>query len=150
MTRALEFSGVVTNGKLPKDISERIGSVISGMEGKRLVVAIREQKKRRSLQANAYLWAAVYPPIVAMFRDAGNMVDDEDVHAYLKEHVGKLSQILVLPDGEVVKIPGSTSKLTTTEFQDYIAKVSAWAAEFGVGVPLPHEQFQQPIEEKVA
>ena len=143
MTRGVEFSGVVTGGRLPAKVAEQLATVIRLAEGKRVVVAVREQKRTRSNQQNAYLWGAVYPPIVAMFRDAGNMVDAEDVHLFLKLRVGKLSQVFVTPDGEVIKSLGSTAKLTTTEFMDYVERVREWAAGFDVIIPLPDEAGQE-------
>lgn len=139
MTKALEFSGTVVNGKLPQKVSEQIMAVLRSAEGKRVTVSIREQKRVRSLSANAYYWGVVIPPIVAMFRDEGNMVDAEDTHEFLKEHVGKVRQVIVTPDGEVVRAAGSTAKLSTAEFGDYVAKIKAWAAEFGIHIPEPGE-----------
>ena len=98
-------------------------------------------KKRRSLNQNAYYWGCVLPPIVAMFREHGSNVDAEDVHAFLKDNVGKLKQVFVTPDGEVLSGPGSTAKLGTMEFEVYLEKVRAWAAEvLGIAIPLPNEQ----------
>jgi hypothetical protein len=74
-----------------------------------------------------------------MFRDAGNYVDAEDVHGFLKEHVGKLSRVIVTPDREVVKAPGSTTKLSTQEFEVYLEKIRAWAAGYGCVIALPNE-----------
>jgi hypothetical protein len=138
---ALEFSGLVANGKLPREVAERVASTIRRMEGKRLVIAIKEQKRKRSNQANAYLWGVVYPPIVAAFRDHGNVVDSEDVHLFCKQHVCKLQKSLVTPDGEVLHLVGSTRIFSTIEFSDYIEAVRAWAVEtLGVTIPLPYEE----------
>lgn len=139
--KALEFSGLVTSGKLPPQVAQAIASAIRRLEGKRLVVSLREQKRRRSTRQNAYYWGCCLPVIVEMFREAGNMVDAEDVHSYLKSEVGKLAQVLVTPDGEVLKAPGSTTKLSTQEFEVYLEKVRAWAASFGLSIPLPHEEI---------
>ena len=144
MTRGVEFSGQVTGGKLPAKVSEQIAAVIRNAEGKRVVVAVREQKRTRSNQQNRHYWGCVIPPIVAMFRDAGSMVDAEDVHEFLKLRVAKIKQVMVTPDGEVHTSLGSTAKLTTTEFMDYVEKIRAWAVEFGVAIPLPDEQEEAP------
>jgi len=138
--QTLEFSGLITAGKLPPSVSQQITSCLSGFEGKRVIVAIREQKKRRSLNQNAYLWSVVYGRIVDVFREYGNNVDAEDVHAYCKDNIGKLKQVFVTPNGEVLTGPGSTAKLSTIEFEVYAEKVRAWAAEtLGIGIPLPNE-----------
>jgi hypothetical protein len=139
---ALEFSGIVTNGKLPREVSERIASTIRRMEGKRLLIVIKEQKRQRSNKQNRYYFGVIVMMVTEMFREAGNYVGAEEVHDFLKEHVGNLRQIIVTPDGEVLKILGSTTKLSTQEFEVYMEKVRAWAAGFGLIIPLPHEEVQ--------
>lgn len=128
-------------GKIPAPVMHRLLDAVAKMDGKRLILALREQKRRRSLNQNAYYWGCVLPPIVQMFREAGNAVDAEDVHAYLKEHVGKLKQVFVTPDGEVLTGSGSTAKLSTQEMEVYLEKVRVWAAEYGVAIPLPNEHI---------
>lgn len=137
--QSLEFSGQVTDGKLPKAVSERIAAVIRQFDGKRVVVTVKEQKRRRSLNQNAFYWGVVVQMVTQMFRDAGNYVDPEDVHDFLKLRVGKLTQVFVSPDGKVIKSIGSTTKLSTQEFEVYLERIRAWAAEFGLVIPLPNE-----------
>lgn len=124
-----EYTGTVTGGRLPRELAEKIARVVRSLDGKRVCVKIEEAKRKRSLQANAYLWAGVYPPIVAAFRDYGNAVDAEDVHLYCKQHVAKLKRVLVTPDGEVLHTVGSTADFTPSQMADYIAVVKAWAKE---------------------
>jgi hypothetical protein len=61
------------------------------------------------------------------------------VHEFLKLRVGKLAQNVVDPNGEVHKTLGSTTKLSTMEFEAYMTKIKAWAAEFGLQIPEPGE-----------
>lgn len=136
----IDIPFLATGGFIPTSVLQRLGLAVARMEGKRLIVTLKEQKRRRSLNQNAYYWGCVLPPIVLMFRDAGNNVDAEDVHSYLKEHVGKLKQVFVTADGEILTGAGSTSKLSTVEMEVYLEKVRAWAAEHGVGIPLPNEE----------
>ena len=138
----LELPFKPESGKPATAVLHRLLDAISRAGDKRLVLTLKEQKKRRSLSQNAVYWGVVLPPIVAAFREHGNNVDAEDVHCYLKEHVGKLKQHFITPDGEVLTGPGSTAKLTTMEFEDYLAKVRAWAAEtLAVAVPMPNESI---------
>lgn len=140
MTRALEFVCPVVDGRLPERDAKRIGSAIRGLDGKRVVISIEEAKKTRSSQQNRYYWGVVVKLITDTFRDAGNMVNAEDVHDFLKQHVGKLSQVLVTAEGEVFRGPGSTARLTTTEFSNYIEAVRAWAADvLDLKIPSPDE-----------
>lgn len=136
-----ELSFTVTPaGHMPGNEHRQFDDCIRSMAGKRVVVRISQYQKKRSNNQNAYLWGVVYPPIVQAFRDAGNDTDDEDIHNYLKEHVGKLKRVIVTPDGEVLHVAGSTKRLTTSEMEVYLEKVRAWAAEtLGVAISLPNE-----------
>lgn len=137
---AAEYIGTVTGGRLPLEMAAKIAALVRSMDGKKLCFSISEVKRRRSGNQNRYYWGVVIPPIVQVFREAGNSVDAEDVHSYLKEHVGKLSQVLVTPDGEVLRSLGSTAKLSTMEMETYLEKVRCWAAEtLGIEIGLPNE-----------
>lgn len=135
-----EFIAQVSGaGLLPGKTSREIADLIRSMPGKRVRIRVGLYRKKRSSHQNAYYWGVVVPLVTGMFRDAGNYCDEEDVHAFLKLRVGKLSQVIVTPDGEVVKTLGSTARLTTTEFSAYVEMIRAWAAEFGLSIPLPWE-----------
>lgn len=120
-------------------VRDQIAEAFRSLEGKRVCVSIKEVKRRRSNNQNAYYFGCVIPSIVAMLREFGNDVDELTVHDYLKQEVGKLSRVIVLPDGEVKRVLGSTKALTTMEFEVYLEKCRAFAAEHGVQVPLPNE-----------
>lgn len=143
MSDALELPFVAAEGRIPTHVWERLGEAVSHLPGKRFVLSLKEVKRKRSLSQNAYYWGVVVAEITRMFRDAGNYVDDEDVHEFLKLRVGKLSRTIVTPDGEVHKSLGSTTKLSTMEFEVYLERVRAWSAEFGCVIPLPNERVSQ-------
>jgi hypothetical protein len=139
MSDLLELPFKPENGKPPTSVLHRFLDAVSKAGDKRLILTLREQKRRRSLNQNSYYWGVVIPAITEMFREHGNYVDGDDVHEFLKLRVGKLAQIFVTPDGEVQKGPGSTAKLSTMEFEVYLERVRAWAAEHGVVIALPNE-----------
>ena len=118
------------------------------LAGKRVTIKLSLYRKRRSNNQNAYYWSVIIPAITAMFREYGNNVDGDDVHEFLKLRVGKLAQVFVTPDGEVMKGLGSTTKLSTMEFEVYLEKCRAFAAEHGVAIGLPNEEVNQPTEEE--
>lgn len=139
MANCLEIPFKAERGKIPASVLQRLAEAVAALEGKRLILALKEQKRKRSLNQNAYYWSVVVPAVTQMFREHGNYVDDEEVHEFLKMRVGKLAQVYVTPDGEVLKGPGSTAKLSTMEFEVYLEQVRAWAAGLGVAIPLPNE-----------
>lgn len=142
------FTCTVAGGRLPEQTSLKVASVIRSLDGKQITISVQEHKRKRSNQANAYLWGVVYPAMVAAFREHGNMVDSDDVHTFCKLHVAKLKQVLVTPDGEVLHTVGSTSRLSTAEFMDYVTAVKSWAKEvLGIDISEPNEQLNQPERE---
>lgn len=140
MSDVLEIPFKATGGRVPASVWQRLGAAVAGLEDKTLVLSLKEQKRKRSLNQNAYYWGVVVEAVTQMFREHGNYVDAEEVHEFLKLRVGKLSRVIVTPDGEIVKSLGSTAKLSKLEFEAYLERVRAWAAEFGCVIPLPNEQ----------
>lgn len=135
----IEFTGIVENGHLPDATRQQIASTLKKVEGKRITIAISEMKRARSLSQNAFYWSVVVPQVQDMFTDNGMDADSEEVHSYLKEHVGGLKVILTEPSGGKKTVPGSSRKLTTGQWEDYMTKIRAWAAQFNVHIPLPNE-----------
>lgn len=146
MTGGLSIPARITDGKLPARVFQELTRLAKRFEGKTLVIEVREQKRRRSSNQNAYYFGVVVKLVAQMFRDAGNWVDEDEVHEFLKQHVGKLSQNVVTPDGEVLKVPASTKRLSTMDFEVYLDRIRTWAAEYGCMIPLPNEPF--PTEAK--
>lgn len=139
MKNCVQFFSPVENGHITKGCREAIAKALQSLNGKFAKITIEEKKKVRSLAANRYYWGYVIPPIVNMFNEHGNNVDAEQVHEFLKDEVGKLSQVVILPDGGRKKISGSSANLETMEFQEYLLKVKVWASDWGVYIPDPEE-----------
>lgn len=140
MSREAEFTCKVSGGRIPASVAAKIAEVVRRMDGKTLRFSIGEVKRKRSNNQNSYMWGVVIEHITQAFRDAGNPVDKDDVYAFLKAHVWKLSQVFVTCEGEVLRGPGSTRHLSTTEMEARLEEARAWAAEvLGISVPLPNE-----------
>lgn len=148
MSKGVEFTCRVANGRIPPKTAEQIAKVVRNADGKQIIITLAEVKRKRSNQQNAYYWGVVVQAVLEVFREAGNMVDADDVHLFLKLHVGKLAQVIVTPGGKVIKSLGSTAKLSTVEFSNYIERIRAWAMEvLDIDIPSPDEQFSQPTKE---
>ena len=140
MADILDIPFKATDGKIPASVWRRLVEAVTRLDGKTLIVSLKEQKRNRSLNQNAFYWGVVIPAVTQMFRDAGNYLDPEETHEFLKHQVGKLSRVVVTPDGEVIKTVGSTSKLSKMEFEVYQEQIRAWAAQWGCVIPFPHEE----------
>jgi hypothetical protein len=139
MRDELIVQSLVTGCRLDGASREAIKKALERMEGKRVRIALSEVKKRRSLSQNRFYFGVVIPIIRSMFEKAGTFADSEEVHTYLKSRVGKMEKRIALPDGSQWYTIGSSSKLTTGEWEDFITAIRAWAADFGVIVPIPNE-----------
>lgn len=107
-------------------------------EDAELLVTVKRQRARRSLQSNAYYWSAV----VGTLSDHTGYTPDE-IHELLKAKF--LPKRLAVCDGNGEErgefvIGGSTTVLDNVQFSDYIRAIKLWASEeLGCYIPEPNE-----------
>lgn len=106
---------------------------LAKLQGKRVAVTVKADRKHRTLQANAYLWKVVYGLIAEW---SGH--EPEEIHEAMKEKFLNRTT-LDLPNMKTLVVPPSTASLDTVEFAIYIDRVRRWAAESGVNIPDPNE-----------
>jgi hypothetical protein len=141
MSDVLELSCLVTNGRIPLEVSQAVAAALRRMDGKRVIISLRKHVNRRSDRQNRAYWGIIVPRVLEMFTDAGNDTTKEEIHEYLKEHVGgpMFARVLIDPDGERRPVVRSSTTLTTVEWEDFMEKIRAWAAERGLILPMPKE-----------
>lgn len=135
----------ITSGKMQPEVVQAIVAELSRHNEKDICVTIERKRKKRSLSQNSYYWGIVIPSCRAILEEYGNEVDDEETHSFLKEHVGKLTGSVVDGKGRRA-ITKSSASLSTAEFEQYILRVTVWAATEGVVIPSPNEHLTPPIE----
>lgn len=98
-------------------------------------ITVAEWKRTRSNEQNAYLWGVVYTTILQHLPGW----DADDLHEYF---LGEWSgwEVLEGLGRKRLKPVRRSSKLSTTEFMDFIAFIQRTMAERGVYVPDPNEQ----------
>ena len=94
--------------------------------GKPLAVTVAEYKDKRNLQQNRLYWAFLHQ-IEEQAMIERRRYSDECWHDYFR---GKFIGFEDMPDGS--KRPMSTTKLSVSEFADYVTKVTVYAVELGV------------------
>lgn len=103
-------------------------------------VTVEPYKKRRSLEQNAYLWGVCYPTIL---RDGGEALRGwgaDDLHEFfLIKHFG--SELIEGFGVKRHKPLKRSSKLSTTEFMDFVACIQREAAGLGIFVPDPDPEW---------
>ena len=88
-----EFAFKPEGGKMPTGVLHRLMDAVARMDGKRLVLTLKEQKRQRSSNQNRYYFGVVVKQITRVFREVGNDMDEAEVHDYLKDEIGKLSRL---------------------------------------------------------
>jgi hypothetical protein len=88
-------------------------------------------KKQRTLNQNAYYWTSVLDIVLTGLQDIGyrEVKTKDEVHEICKSLFLK-TKIVNQETGEVIETVGSTTELTTTEFNEYIDRIAQWAAEY--------------------
>lgn len=98
-----------------------------------LEITIRKYAKNRTLTQNRYYWGVVVEMVAAH-----TGYTPEEVHELFKESLLP-KQVKVFGSREVCCV-GSTSRLKTTEFSNYVERARAYVAEeLGIYIPDPHE-----------
>lgn len=116
------FKGTVTNGKL-KIADSRFKMWVGQFEGEVEVKIDRPSNDRTSKQNKMY-WAY----LTLIETETGN--EAGDIHEYCKRKF--LQPEIKVIFGENVKLPASTTKLTTIEFSTYMEKICALTE-----IPIP-------------
>jgi hypothetical protein len=122
------FHGKIEGSLIVWDTPEKVREYLKGLEGKRIDITVKRERSQRSINQNNYYFGVVCKVLGDYF---GYEVDD--MHEALK-----LKFLQVGPcDVPTIK---STTKLNTSEFEDYLERIRRWAAtEYSVVVPLPNE-----------
>lgn len=116
-------------------------------------VSMKPRKLVRSLNQNAYYWAAVVAPFTEWLRDewGDNSVQPEQAHELLKTKILGTRELVNKKTGEVIEITQSSKTLDTHEFGEFIDNAAAWLAEFtGIVVLSPDLFWEQPEKKRKA
>jgi len=109
---------------------------------------MRPRKKNRSLNANAYYWAAFIPGWLEWLREASGepWITAEQAHEALKKRVLGAKEIINKETGEIIdEAAPTTHDMDTAEFAEYLDRAAEFLASFCGIVVLPPEVF---FEEK--
>lgn len=95
-------------------------------------------KKRRSMQQNAYLWGVCYATILQQGGEALRGWSADDLHEYfLGEHFGW--ETLEGFGRKRLRPLKRSSRLSTSEFSDFVDFIQRKAAELGIYIPDANE-----------
>lgn len=104
-------------------------------------VCFERYRPTRSLNQNSYYHAVVKMHLWAFLRDgSGDDWTEDDAHEFAKMTWLPVKE-RIMPNGEVRKVPTSTTELDTGEFAHFTDQICLWLGESGVHVPTPQEYF---------
>lgn len=101
-------------------------------------VEVTKSRKRRSLQANAYLWGVCYPTFIAGGGEALRGWTADDLHEYFLGEVFGWERLEGLGRTRLRPLKRS-SRMNTTEFAEFVDAIQRRAAELGIYIPSPNE-----------
>ena len=126
-------------GRLRPDNPEAYAALLQALKGKRVVVTIKRERDTRTAAQNAHLWGHVYSEAVAegvelVELETGAPVFRtlEDVHGFAKLNL--LRRPVMTNRGEI-NLLGTTTTLTPAEFSEYVERLVAKLAGYGVYIP---------------
>ena len=137
----MKANAKVISGNLIFDRVADFYRSLSAFDGQEVEVEIRKRQKNRSLNQNKFYWGVFLPAVKAALIDVGYwMANEEQVHDLLKLKFLKTTSVNE-NTGEVMEILGTTTEMSTYDFEMYLTQVRVWAAEYlGTTLPVPNEE----------
>lgn len=112
-------------------------------EGLDVVVTVEKKKRKRTNPENRYYWGCVLPSLRHAMESKGFLITSKEVVHELCKFKFLKGEILNVANGELITTIGSTQRLSTIAFEEYMEQIRAYAAsEYDCIIPLPNEQIE--------
>ncbi len=113
----------------------------------RVMVIVRKIYRQRTNPENAYYWGYVNEEYRALIEDRiGKKISKEIAHFLLCLECNY--EELILPTGEIKRIPLETHTLSTVLFEEFLQRAREYIEEeFEIRLSLPNEQQELQIKE---
>lgn len=133
----METLMIIKDGK-PKYDREGLSKAISTLSDGYYWISITKKHRGRSGKENAYYWGVVVESMRLILSDCnGEEVDSDYAHEILKL---KCNPEKIAIGATWHTLGGSTAKMTTVQFEDYLARCREWILEtFDITISLPNE-----------
>lgn len=133
----MELIGIIQDGKFQSPRKAELLEWCRKNEGKTVVFNLTVQRKKRSNDQNSFYHGVCVPMVQAGMYELGNEMSLQETHEFLKKELNYKE----VPSkfGELMRVPRSTTELTTVEFVAYIERIQRFAAEYlGIVIPDPN------------
>lgn len=139
------YIGQIRSGKLHLSGPRRaqMQADIAKMKEGRYVELELRPLPRRSNPQNAYYWGVVVAEVCHALQDLGHEVDANLTHEFLKQKFNAVP--LCNKDGELIgEIGDTTTRMSKSEFSEYIEKIKRFAAQY-LNTVIPEAGQQKEI-----
>ena len=128
--RSIYGYGKVENGKLILSNQQIFKEELKDLSGN-IVIEVKEGRAKRSNRQNRYLWSIPYKLLSNHTGYTSEEIHEICKYKFLRAHyeVGE----------EKYDVGKSTTKLSTTEFEEYAENIRRWGATLGVVIPEPNQ-----------
>jgi hypothetical protein len=134
--------------RMPRELTEGVARLFTGKE---VVITVSDTAKKRSVDQNAYYFAAIVNPICERFNELGERLEPDQVHEILKYKFLRVCNIDE-DTGEIkAEYVRSTASLKTYEFSFYLEDCIRYAAELGIDINTParaSKEYLFPMHER--
>lgn len=147
MTKELKFFSRVTNGKLAEGVSKSLRSLIASLEGKNIIIGIKEHEDTRSKAQNDYYWTVAVPLVSKLFtrETPYEWNDPDEVHAEIQANILGHRKTLTSPITHEKYFTYTTStRRKKKEWCDDMMIIGAFLAGKGIYMPDPREYLSPP------
>lgn len=128
------FTGALRKGVVTPQNPRYVRGSLALYDDCDIRVVVERRKRSRSKEQNNYYWGVVLPEIAL---HTGHSA--EELHEIFKTRY--LAKKVLWRGGEM-KIPKSTSELSTNEFTEFLQCVILEAKELGLTIPEPDKEGQ--------
>ncbi len=137
----LKVVGAVCGGRLDAPASLRLRDALKRFDGQKIVIALSEWTKPRSVAQNAYWFAVLHEHAVPVFRSYGDAWTNWDIHEHVMEALG-YQKVLKGKGGKLTVARLHSSDFSTRQWETFMEEARAHLAqEHGIALPLPGEEI---------
>ena len=128
----MTFLGIVKDGRMKV---RGLTDYLKGFkEGDEISIEVTKWKNKRTLNQNSYYWS-----VLTTISTIGH--SSEELHEIFKRLF--ITPKFVLYRGREIKMPKSTTDLSTEEFREYIERIRAEAGQMGIIIQSPDEYYDK-------
>ncbi len=149
--KKVSFDSLITNGKLEREVAEKISSSLSSFNDKRVTITIEPFVKHKTNKQSAMLFGLIYPHYLTAMIDFGDdsfrLYGDKNriakatdcIHEMLLSEFAGRDQVNI-GTGEIIFVPSRSSAMTTIELSVYVeCIIRACADRYGYPIPTPKQ-----------